>query len=188
MSNDQQKTTKCDPPEGYDQFALGAAVSQSITGEKTMPNEGYHLVDAQELAQWSQGRGLGTYQAPDPDDVANLAAGDLAYVFVQGPRAREMFWVTVTHPLRGGFYGRVQNDLLYTEHHGLKCGDPLAVSARHVVQMETKAEAQNVEAVIDAVETLNDLGLIIVEDAEQRVADETMVAGEQLTAAGGPIE
>ena len=60
-----------------------------------------------------------TFHAPAPDELAAIAPGDSVKVCT----GDERFWVTVTDVTDTGLAGTVDNDLLFTDRHGLSYGD-----------------------------------------------------------------
>jgi hypothetical protein len=104
----------------------------------------YRLLDA-----WERHRAYpDTFDLPDPRAVARLRPGSLAKIgaeFDPAPEATddagaERFWTIVTEveAVEGAplYRGRIDNDLLYTERHGLSYGDVVTFGPRHILDVE----------------------------------------------------
>lgn len=69
-----------------------------------------------------------TFEAPSPEVLAGLQVGHFVKVCV----GRERFWVKLTALDGDRLTGHVDNDLVRTDQHGLRCGDVVQFERRHV--------------------------------------------------------
>lgn len=88
------------------------------------------LVDAEKMARDNPG----TFSIPLGRDT--LAAGDLAKVSCCGER----FWCIVVMVRDGLYFGRIDNNLILSEQHGLLFGDLIRFAPRNVHQIQRVAE------------------------------------------------
>ncbi len=104
----------------------------------------YRLLDA-----WERHRAYpDTFHLPDPRSLARLRPGSFAKIcaeFDPAPEAvedvdAERFWtlVTAVAEIEGAplYRGRIDNDLLYTERHGLSYGDVVTFGPRHILDLD----------------------------------------------------
>jgi hypothetical protein len=70
-----------------------------------------------------------TFEAPTTAELASIQPGSLVKICA---REAERFWVQVTTRTGNHLSGRVDNDLVYTERHGLTLGDTVTFETRHV--------------------------------------------------------
>ena len=104
----------------------------------------YRLLDA-----WERHRAYpDTFHLPDPRALARLRPGSFAKIgaeFDPAPEAvedagAERFWTLVTEVAEADgaplYRGRIDNDLLYTERHGLAYGDVVTFAPRHILDVE----------------------------------------------------
>lgn len=82
------------------------------------------FVDAQEMAI----KYPTTFQAPDSVDLENIHPGD----YVKVCALRERFWVEVSKVDGDLIEGRVDNDLVCSDEHGLVCDQMIQFEKRHV--------------------------------------------------------
>lgn len=83
------------------------------------------FTDAQHMAKLYPA----TFEAPTAAELASIQPGSLVKVCAG---EAERFWVKVTTRTGDQLAGTVNNDLLYTDRHGLTFGDSIAFEARHV--------------------------------------------------------
>lgn len=81
-----------------------------------------------EDAQRMQRKHPDTFAALAGDDMSGLVVGSFVKLCTGGER----FWVEVTEIEHGGLRGRVNNDLVCTEAHGLNNGDSVEFQRRHI--------------------------------------------------------
>lgn len=77
-----------------------------------------------------------TFEVPEPERLAALRAGD----FVKVCASNERFWVVLTARYGDGLVGKVNNDLIWTDDHGLSCDDEVRFTTDHVYDVITAAE------------------------------------------------
>lgn len=88
-----------------------------------MKTENY-FVNAQEMHELHPG----TFFAPSEEDLSQIKPG----VSVKVSIGRERFWVTVTNVDGDEITGSVDNDLIFTEEHGLNYGDIISFKKENV--------------------------------------------------------
>lgn len=89
------------------------------------------LTDAQEMARLHPA----TFSAPSPDDLSRVKPGDYVKVcsWAKNLTGRtERFWVEVLAVSDSGIVGRIDNDLVFTNLHGLEYDDRIEFEARHI--------------------------------------------------------
>ena len=74
-----------------------------------------------------------TFEAPTLEELSRIAVGDYVKICAMD---RERFWVQVTGIEGELLTGEVNNQLLMTDFHGLRCGDTVVFERRHVYQVE----------------------------------------------------
>ena len=74
-----------------------------------------------------------TFSAPPEDDLTKLAVGHDVQICVAGER----FWIEITEVAYPKFVGKVNNDLVYVEEHGLDFGDLVNFEAKHIYKIYT---------------------------------------------------
>lgn len=81
-----------------------------------------------------------TFEAPGAAELARVGPGSLVKVCASDC---ERFWVEVSGRVADTLFGTVDNDLLYTDQHGLALGDRVAFELRHIYDVwpETPAAA-----------------------------------------------
>ena len=84
--------------------------------------------DAQEL----QKSYPDTFQAPSPDELKALRVGSLVKICADDV---ERFWVIVTHLQGGQLQGTIDNELVKTEMHRLRCDDVVSFERRHIYEI-----------------------------------------------------
>lgn len=73
-----------------------------------------------------------TFEVPDPSDLDGIKPGTSAKICA----GRERFWVEVTAVrVDGEITGVIDNDLICTDEHGLKCGDLVTFRRENVYQV-----------------------------------------------------
>jgi len=89
------------------------------------------LTDAQQMRE----KYPDTFGAPSKEQIADLTEGSCAKMCV----GRERFWVKVAtidkadpDPFRWKFKGPIDNDLVFTDEHGLSCDDSIEFEGRHI--------------------------------------------------------
>lgn len=93
----------------------------------------FRLADAQELARCYPD----TFEAPNLEELEALQPGNFVKVCVEaiGPDGKsgpgERFWVELTK-VGETLTGTINNDLVFTDLHGLVLGDELCFERRHV--------------------------------------------------------
>jgi hypothetical protein len=90
-------------------------------------------VDGRERARINPG----TFEVPDMASVEALEPGDFVKVIV----GRERFWVKLLNVSAGKRHirltGRIDNDLVMTDEHGLQLGDTVRFQPQHVIDIIT---------------------------------------------------
>ncbi len=89
------------------------------------------FVDAQAMNQAHPN----TFHVPDAGELSAVGVGDYVKVAAEGER----FWVEVLSREGDAFTGRVNNDLVRTNLHGLADTDVVAFESRHVHAIEMSA-------------------------------------------------
>lgn len=72
-----------------------------------------------------------TFEIPDALTIAALRRGRHVKICV----ADERFWVQIEAIDERGVVGRIDNDLVYTFRHGLRCDDRILFAARHILSV-----------------------------------------------------
>lgn len=96
------------------------------------------LIDAQERHHITPG----TFEVPGPDRLDAIGAGDFVKIGLEFPENEdgmngERFWVEVLQRNGDDFVGRVDNELYFTSHHGVKLNDCVPFSRQHILATET---------------------------------------------------
>ena len=75
-----------------------------------------------------------TFEIPSNDEIMAIRPGDFVKVCASGER----FWVMIefTDFSAGKLYGRVDNDLVSTEFHGLKIGNNIEVNFHNIYAIQ----------------------------------------------------
>jgi hypothetical protein len=78
------------------------------------------------------------FEIPPHTERANIAPGDFAHLAVEFPPTPEgcggeRFWVRVLSNTNGRYVGKIYNQLLCPDIHGLGLGDNVAFHAAHVL-------------------------------------------------------
>ena len=81
-----------------------------------------------------------TFDVPSQDELDNLKIDDSVKVCANHA---ERFWVTITEINGEKITGLIDNDLLYTNTHGLKFQDIITFFKCHIYDIWQKKEAQN---------------------------------------------
>jgi hypothetical protein len=84
------------------------------------------FVDAQEMHRLHPT----TFEAPYAEELAAIEPGDFVKICTGGER----FWVKVDEHTPPHLVGRVDNELIGTDEHGLACNDVVRFEERHVFQ------------------------------------------------------
>lgn len=93
----------------------------------------FTMLDAQELARLHPK----TFEAPSQGDLATLKPGDFVKICVEvikedgAPGRGERFWVRLTK-VGETLTGTIDNELLFTDLHGLVLRDEISFERRHV--------------------------------------------------------
>lgn len=76
-----------------------------------------------------------TFSVPTTEDIDNVSKG--IYTHVKVAIGGERFWVIVTSIDTDEqiIKGEINNDLLFTEQHGLKCGDEVELKYSNVYSL-----------------------------------------------------
>lgn len=82
-------------------------------------------------AQIMSGKHPDTFYAPTAEELAEVKEGWYVKVSVEGER----FWVLVGDVKGDVVSGKVDNDLVYTDRHGLACGDRVRFKLENVYQI-----------------------------------------------------
>lgn len=76
------------------------------------------------------------FQIPTGDEKAAVASGDHVKIGVEMPSGRgERFWVKVSSKDGDLIHGVVDNDLVYTDEHGLDDTDAVSFEPRHILDI-----------------------------------------------------
>jgi hypothetical protein len=78
-----------------------------------------------------------TFDAPSYTELAAIRPGDSVKVCA----GYERFWVTVTEATESALTGTVDNDLIYTNDHGLSYGDTISFPRGYAYAIMTESEA-----------------------------------------------
>lgn len=70
-----------------------------------------------------------TFEVPSSFELSLIKPGDFVKICVNEV---ERFWLHVTERTGDDITGRVDNDLIYTDKHGIKYNDILKVKTHHV--------------------------------------------------------
>ncbi|WP_435008061.1 hypothetical protein P12x_005330 [Tundrisphaera lichenicola] len=89
------------------------------------------FVDAQEMNR----KHPTTFEVPSDAELAAIKAGDSVKVCT----CDERFWVTVTEVSEHRIAGTVDNDLIFTDEHGLDYGDVVRFTRENVYSIIAKA-------------------------------------------------
>lgn len=69
--------------------------------------------------------------------IARLQPGDFVKVCAEFPSQNdvngERFWLLIREVSASALVGEIDNKLVHTRHHGLRCGDTLTVEPRHIM-------------------------------------------------------
>jgi hypothetical protein len=95
---------------------------------------GYGLIDGEKR----NAEHPDTFEIPSAEDRADLEVGTYAKIGVEGEDGMpgERFWVLVQENAGGRFKGEINNDLVYTDLHGLSGGDTIEFGPEHVLTLE----------------------------------------------------
>ncbi len=74
-----------------------------------------------------------TFEAPDKDSLDGLNDGD--YVKVCAVKGAERFWTKIIAIEGDKIAAEIDNDLVHTHWHGLKCGDLIYFQKKHIYQI-----------------------------------------------------
>jgi hypothetical protein len=72
------------------------------------------------------------YRIPTKEDLYKLKVGDSVKVCVEN----ECFWVEITELSKKLVTGRVDNDMVFTDEHGLKYNDTVNFAKKHIIEVE----------------------------------------------------
>lgn len=84
------------------------------------------FLNAQEMAKLHPA----TFEAPTTEDLEKVKVGD----YVKVSTGDERFWVEVTKVDGSKISGEINNDLVCTDNHGLKCGDKIEFNKECIYQ------------------------------------------------------
>lgn len=73
-----------------------------------------------------------TFEAPSSGELAAVRVGTLVKICADDV---ERFWVIVTHVGGDMLLGTIDNDLLHSDVHQLKCRDAVSFELRHIYQI-----------------------------------------------------
>ena len=78
-----------------------------------------------------------TFEIPTPGAKAKLQPGQYVKIGVMTPNGgpTERFWVQVFEIEGKTIKGRVNNDLVYINHHGIDDGDPISFEYRNILDI-----------------------------------------------------
>jgi hypothetical protein len=82
------------------------------------------FVDAQKM----QEQHPFTFEAPTQEELEKILPGDIVKVCVEPER----FWCIVKYVETATIIAEVNNDLVYSDIHGLVCGDLITFEKRHI--------------------------------------------------------
>jgi len=69
-----------------------------------------------------------TFDVPSDTELNNLKSGDLVKICVN----RERFWVEIISINQDKILTRIDNDLIFTDEHGLSLNDELTISKHNI--------------------------------------------------------
>lgn len=92
------------------------------------------FVDAQEMALLHPN----TFIAPSKKELKKIKKNSIVKVCVN----KERFWVIVHSIKRNTIIGEVNNDLIFSDQHGLKIGDIIKFEKRNVYDIFTEEPPQ----------------------------------------------
>lgn len=75
-----------------------------------------------------------TFWVPSAEDLLGIEPGWLVKVAIGG----EKFWVEIVKVQEASLVGRVDNNLISTDVHGLVYGEEVRLESRHVMDFEIK--------------------------------------------------
>ena len=77
-----------------------------------------------------------TFGVPSEREKAGICIGAFVKIGVRGhDGSGERFWVQVTELTATHLVGRIDNDLLYTDRHGLECDMLVKFEKRHILNI-----------------------------------------------------
>lgn len=78
-----------------------------------------------------------TFHIPHLQERKSVRVGQNVKIGVQSPNDNpgERFWVIVRKRLQDRYCGTVNNDLVYTDIHGLKDTDPIEFGPEHILDI-----------------------------------------------------
>ncbi|WP_252179475.1 hypothetical protein [Endozoicomonas sp. 4G] len=77
-----------------------------------------------------------TFKAPTPGELAQVRKGS----FVKVCAEPERFWVLVEHVIDGMVQGVIDNDLIFTERHGLVCDQRISFELDKIYQIHSEID------------------------------------------------
>lgn len=103
------------------------------TKNKTSNIKTAKLTDAQEMKVLHPD----TFYAPSEEELSMLRVGDTVKICAESSKPKEddcseRFWVEITEIHDQNCVGRIDNDLVNTDLHGLDCDDLVHFTKRHV--------------------------------------------------------
>lgn len=84
----------------------------------------FNFVNAQEMHK----KHPSTFEVPSEEEINNLFLGDYCKICA----GREQFWVKIIEFDKNEIVGIVNNDLVFTDEHGLRCEDKVKFSPENI--------------------------------------------------------
>lgn len=102
------------------------------------------LIDASKLAAQHPD----TFKRPSREEIAGLGIGHLVKVAIDGSPMPERFWCEIMERRGDIFTGKVANDLVYTERHGIARNDLIQFHADNIYALYVGGEPTHSGAII----------------------------------------
>jgi len=123
-----------EPPPEEPERPLGQVVTAANPKKRIeKPKQGF--VDAQRMAK----KHPGTFEVPTDERLKALKPGDFVKV---NAKPGERFWVKLDTVKGATLTGVIDNDLVYTDKHGLKMGDRVKFQRRNAYDVLTEDQTQ----------------------------------------------
>lgn len=85
-----------------------------------------------------------TFPIPSKEMISSVGRGNFVKIGAEFPNHGnvngERFWVRVTAITGSTFTGKVNNDLVYTQQHGLKLNDEISFESKHILDVYPQRE------------------------------------------------